>query len=412
MTDGQIPLDCNIVVILYNKAILLKSISHLVDVVIIRSNSIINTPRVTKIAGSLRKKYSISVFGWNRDGISKQSRDNFVTELRLFNLKAPIGKPIILLYFPLFWIWTFLSLISYRPQVVHACDLDSVIPCYVYKVIFRKKLLFDVCDRYALAYIPPRFKVLFHLVNSLEEFFIKKADFVVTVGQSLLGTFRSKPEKCAIIMNCVDDISDKVGSTGSREKESLFSLVYTGDIRRDRGIETILKAIEDLDGIEFVLAGRIIHKEIEYKILGTPKVKYNGLLLPEDALVLEKSSDAIIALYNLKFKQNYFAMPNKLFEAMMCQLPIITNIAPEVVKDEVGCGVIVDYNDTDQIRETIVMLRDKPELRKELGKNGRVAFMQKYNWHIMERKLLSVYEYLLSSKIQLSNNRKPRFIFH
>jgi glycosyltransferase involved in cell wall biosynthesis len=213
-------------------------------------------------------------------------------------------------------------------------------------------------------------------------------------------------------MNCVDDLPDKMDSIVSREKDSLLRLAYTGNIRHDRGIETILKAIEDLDGIEFVLAGRIVHNDIKYKILGSPKVKYNGLLLPDDALVLEKNSDAIIALYDLKFKQNYFAMPNKLFEAMMCQLPIITNIAPEIVKDEVRCGLIVDYNDINQIKDAIVMLRDQPKLRRELGNNGRVAFLQKYNWRLMEEKLLNVYEYLFCSDIQPSNNFKPRFVFY
>jgi glycosyltransferase involved in cell wall biosynthesis len=364
--------------------------------VIIRSNSIINTPRVTKIARSLNKRYSILVFGWNREGISKQSTMNFVAELRLFNLRAPFGKPSLIPYFPLFWLWTFFSLAVFRPKVVHACDLDSVIPCYIYKAIFRKKLVFDVCDRYALAYIPQKFIALSHLINSLEEFFIKRADLVVTVGQKLLSTFRSRPKNCTVIMNCVDDIAYE-GNPNSRGNERLFRLAYTGNIRRDRGIETILKAVENLDHIELVLAGRIIHKEIGDKVLKSPNVTYSGLLLPNEALVLEKNSDAIIALYDLRFKQNYFAMPNKLFEAMMCQLPIITNIAPEIVAHEVNCGLIVDYNDINQIKNAIVTLRDKPDLRRELGDNGRRAFLQKYNWHIMEKELLEVYENLFSS---------------
>jgi hypothetical protein len=33
--------------------------------------------------------------------------------------------------------------------VVHACDLDVILPCYVYKKLFRKKLVFDILDRYA-----------------------------------------------------------------------------------------------------------------------------------------------------------------------------------------------------------------------------------------------------------------------
>ena len=186
----------------------------------------------------------------------------------------------------------------------------------------------------------------------------------------------------------------------------MFRFIYTGNIRRDRGIETILKAIENLDHVELVLAGRIIHKEIGDKVLNSPNVTYGGLLLPNEALVLEQNNDAIITLYDLKFKQNYFAMPNKLFEAMMCQLPIITNIAPEIVAHEVSCGLIVDYNDINHINNAIVTLRDKPDPRRKLGDNSHRAFLQKYNWHIIEKELLKVYETLFTSEISLSNKQK------
>jgi glycosyltransferase involved in cell wall biosynthesis len=41
-------------------------------------------------------------------------------------------------------------------------------------------------------------------------------------------------------------------------------------------------------------------------------------------------------------------------------------------------------------------LRDKPELRKRLGTNGRKAFLEKYNWNLMEDKLFAVYDTLLN----------------
>jgi hypothetical protein len=59
-------------------------------------------------------------------------------------------------YFPLFWTWVFIKLVIYRPKVVHAFDLDTVLPCYIYKKLFRKKLVFDIVDRYAITfYISP-----------------------------------------------------------------------------------------------------------------------------------------------------------------------------------------------------------------------------------------------------------------
>ena len=130
---------------------------------------------------SLSKRYSTLVLGWNREGVSKKIINDYIVDLKLFNMRAPFGKPSLVAYFPLFWIWILIKLFMYRPKVVHACDLDTVIPCYIYKIIFRKKLVFDVFDRYAMAYIPPKFKTLYSLVNLLEEIFAGKADVLINV---------------------------------------------------------------------------------------------------------------------------------------------------------------------------------------------------------------------------------------
>jgi glycosyltransferase involved in cell wall biosynthesis len=88
-------------------------------------------------------------------------------------------------------------------------------------------------------------------------------------------------------------------------------------------------------------------------------------------------------------------MGNKLFEAMMCGVPVITNVAQEIV-NETECGIIVEYDNMEQIREAIITLRDNPELRKRLGANGRKAFLEKYNWNLMEQRLYNVYDSLLN----------------
>ena len=112
---------------------------------------------------------------------------------------------------------------------------------------------------------------------------------------------------------------------------------------------------------------------------------------------MELSANASIALYDLNLEtQHEYGMANKILEAMMCGLPVITNIAHEIIK-ETGCGILVDYENVKQIKEAIISLRDNPELCTKLGENGRRAFLEKYNWMIMEEKLLKSYESLFSS---------------
>ena len=363
----------------------------MVDIVLVRSNSVIYDPRVEKIVTSLSKKYSALVLGWNREGISPEMIGKYKVDFKLFSLKAPFGSSSLLFYLPFFWIWVFFKLAAIRPTIVHACDLDTMIPSYIYKILFRKKLIFDVFDRYGMAYLYTS-KILRSLTDSLEEFLAKRSDVLIVTSQKFLESFRKKPQNCDIILNCPQD--HKISSIKPNHNQT-FTLVYTGPIQKDRGIERITEAIKDLDGVEFVLAGRITDEVLLQQVTKLPNVEYKGILRHIDALNLEAAGDVMISLYNLIVPNYDLAIANKTFEAMMLGLPVITNIALELI-DEVDCGIKVQYDDLAQIKSTITSLRDNYELRKKLGANGRHAFEQKYNWNTMEQKLFKIYDTLLS----------------
>jgi glycosyltransferase involved in cell wall biosynthesis len=370
------------------------------EIIIMRSNSIIYSPRVGKIARSLRKRYSILVLGWNREGVSKEVVDNYIPKLTLFNFRAPFGRPILIAYLPLFWFWIFIRLLVYRPKVIHACDLDIVLPCYIYKAVFRRKLVFDVCDRYAMAYIPPKFKTLYSLVNRIENIFGKKADALVNVSEKLQRTFPKTPIHSVVIMNCAENHHDGMKPAihdCENNTKNYLRLVFTGGVKRGRGLKTVLSAIKNLENVELTIAGRVADAELYNQLLLQDNVKYIGLLRPAEVLTLEADYDVGLSLYDLNDPINNFSMGNKIFEAMMLGLPIITNVATELV-NETKCGIIVDYNEEKQIKAAIINLRDNLELRKMLGKNGRQAFLTKYNWKVMEQKLYEIYDELLLSK--------------
>ena len=336
--------------------------------------------------------------------------ENFPSKPRLLNLRAPIGKTYLLAFIPIFWFWIFLNLVILRPKVVHACDLDTVLPCYIYKVLFRRKLVFDVCDRFAMAYISPKFKMLYSAINSLEELFARSSDALITVAERLLNTFRAKPEHTAVIMNCAEeDIAShkilhyepleraKMREEAENKEKSrhVFTMVYTGNIVRSRGLEKITAAIKDLNDVKLLIAGKPVDKNLLHTLMQLSNVQYKGLLQSAEALALCLQSDAMIFLYDLQIPNNNFSMSNKLFEAMMCGLPVITNVSREIVEDEVGCGIMVEYNDVKQIKAAVTSLKDHTLLCQKLGNNGRKAYQQKYNWGLMEKKLQEIYKNII-----------------
>ena len=339
------------------------------------------------------------VLGWNREGLSREDDIN-QNDLKLFNLRAPTGiEPygafLLIPRLPFFWIWVFLNLCQIRPQCIHACDLATVAPCFLYKILFRKKLIFDIFDRYAMAYIPRNrnifFRILYSVVNGIEEIFAKRSDVLINVSDEMLQTFGKKPKQCVTIMNSSEDHM----KSSPRIKLSNFTILFTGHIRKGRGLELIPDIVKNTEDVHVIITGRVEDKKLLATIEGIHNTKYLGFLDHSEVLDLESGSHVMMALYDLNLQtQNKFVMGNKLFEAMMCGIPIITNVAHDIV-NETECGIVVEYSDGQQIKEAIIALRDKPELRKKLGDNGRKAFLEKYNWPIMEQRLYRIYDNLL-----------------
>jgi glycosyltransferase involved in cell wall biosynthesis len=379
----------------------------LTDIMLVKSDPIVNQSsiRAIQIIKSLRKRYSIIGLGWNRKSDQLLNKEN---SLQLFNLKAPYGfepyGPIRLIsYFPIFWIWVFAKLVYHRPKAVHACDLSTILPCFLYKVLFRRKLVFDILDRYGMTYIPKNrnifLKTVYAIVNSVEENFAKNADVLITVSDKMLFSFNKKPRNSITILNCPEE--NLIVPSKQKSNTNRFQILFTGAIRKGRGLEAICDIISDLKDTQLVITGKIKDANLQEKISGIDNIKYKGFLDRGNLLDLESNCDVMLALYDLKLQSQYeYGMANKILEAMMCGIPVITNISHELINDT-KCGIIVEYDNTAQIKNAIVTLRDDPSLRKSYGNNGRKAYLEKYNWNLMKEKLYNVYQQLLSDKSKI-----------
>jgi glycosyltransferase involved in cell wall biosynthesis len=232
-------------------------------------------------------------------------------------------------------------------------------------------------------------------VNRIEEFFARKTDLLIAVGENILSTFKTRPKRTSIITNCSEDYKINVEKT----EDDILRLVYTGPLARGRGLENTALAIEDLENVEFRIYGPLIDNHLLSRIRQTSNVMYGGFLPNEEYYRTIVTADVMVALYGpegpLQQTAYNITVHNKTFEAMMCGIPIITNVSADLVK-EINFGILVEYEDIAKIRTAITSLRDNPEFRRSLGKNGRKAFLMKYNWPNVEKELYRVYADLLS----------------
>ena len=87
--------------------------------------------------------------------------------------------------------------------------------------------------------------LVFSAINFLEDLLSKRTDVLVTVSEKVLHTFRIRPKICAVIMNFSEDYKlDKYKS-----EDGILTLVYTGLICEDQGLERVTDAIKNLKGV-------------------------------------------------------------------------------------------------------------------------------------------------------------------
>ena len=122
-------------------------------------------------------------------------------------------------------------------------------------------------------------------------------------------------------------------------------------------------------------------------------IRYVGQLDRDGVNALYGSARAGIMIYQ-PADNAVDARPNKLFEYMAAGLPAIASDFPwwRQIIDSVQCGICVDPTDPAAVRNACQYLLDHPKEGWQMGKNGHQAVMEKWNWSVEEKKLLSLYE--------------------
>jgi glycosyltransferase involved in cell wall biosynthesis len=357
---------------------------------------------VEKEAATLAKNgHSVRVLAWDRSYYLPlfETKENYT--INRIRIKASYGN---LWLIPKLFFWNFKELIYLLREeydVIHACDFDTLIPAVIASKIKNKKLVFDSYDFYAdcLPYAPYWIR---NIVAHIEIFFAKYADFTILVDESRMSQYKNRLKDIIIINNTPSDeklaqIQIEMKEHTNREETRKFKIFYAGILDKNRGFEQMLNAIKEMSDVELTVAG-FGADEIELKELFkmSENVKFIGKINYDEVLRKSVESDLLFALYNPKVPNHKFASPNKLFEAMMCGKPIIVSedtTMAKAVRTE-GCGIVVPYGDITAIRDTIFMLKGDQKMRDEMGQRGIVAYHNKYNWKIMEKRIINEYQKL------------------
>jgi glycosyltransferase involved in cell wall biosynthesis len=216
---------------------------------------------------------------------------------------------------------------------------------------------------------------------------------VVAATPVIAQRFRRNTSSC-INVNNYPWPSELVPPEGPVKRK--LQICYVGNITRVRGLRSIVEALPLVPEVTFVLCGEFSEPGFEEELRAQPgwnQVLFLGKVDREQARQVMAQSIAGVVTF-LPIRSHLDAQPNKLFEYMSAELPVIASDFPlwrEIVVDT-GAGICVDPEAPAAIAAAIRTLIDGPGGAESMGKAGRRAVLSTYNWPTEATKLMQFYQ--------------------
>lgn len=178
--------------------------------------------------------------------------------------------------------------------------------------------------------------------------------------------------------------------------EKRQEVCYVGSVSAMRGIGELVEAARLLQSpARITLAGRFSEVALENALSALPgwqRLNRPGHLDREGVRAV--MARALAGLVTLHPEPNYLdALPVKMFEYMAAGIPVIASDIPlwRAIIQSQQCGVCVDPRDPAAIAAAIDYFVQHPQIAQRMGRNGRRAILEKYNWPAESEKLIKLY---------------------
>jgi len=357
-------------------------------VIVSVTNDISTDQRVAKVCKTLiQNNFEILVIGRKLPNSISLKRNYKIKRFRLLFNSG-------LLFYAEYNLRLFLYLLFTRKDLLLANDLDTLLPNYLISLLQNTKIVFDSHELFpeipelvhrprvkkvwlALEkYILPKLKNNYTVCNSIAEFYKNKY-------HSNFTTIKNLPNKKTI---------EKGVFPFNTDNKKI--ILYQGALNVGRGIELMIETMHFLQNHLLVLIGSgDISKSLKNKVSEenlNDKVFFLGKINPETLHKLTPLADLGLSLEEDLGLNYRFALPNKIFDYIQGEVPILVSNLPEMseVISAYQVGEIVKNRTPEKLAKQIKEVLEK-EYTKEL-KLAKTALI----WEQQEEKLIAKFNNL------------------
>lgn len=332
-------------------------------------------PRTLKRVSLLEEDFKVTLVYWDRGQKNQESFEiNKKNKVEKISVKAPHGNPIKRIIPLLKFMTRGLNIIKKeKPDIIHAGNLDMLLFANLYKKLINKetKIVYEVADlpKYSFTKKVNSFKsFIYRSLQKLEKKLTKNISKLILTSPYFWEEYFSefiKEDKYIFMPNTP---SKKVFKNFKKEKHDPLVIGFIGSIRYSNQIKMLIDAVEEVNNnIKVFIAGSgpesdEIARYSENKDFVFIYGPYN---YKKEIKSLYEKVDFVYSVYDTRLKNVRIALPNRLYEAIVCDLPIIgakETVLGNFIEDKnIGITVYHDKKE-DLISELKILLRNKEKL--------------------------------------------------
>lgn len=322
--------------------------------------------------------------------------------------------------FPLyFWIWRFKInsfLKNYNIRILHIHDLYMAVPSLKSKLATNTHLVLDLHENFPAAILNYKWaNSFFRFLIQPEKWLIKEkqllenVDLIIALSEFYKEQLLSKYNLSAANILVYPNVPDTKQLLNYPQNENLpynvdaFTILYFGVIAERRGLDIIINSIpllkSQIPNFVFLLIGPVDNadKESFNKQIHSEELKKHITYVGFQEIKLFPSwinkCDVCISPIR-KNDQHDIGVANKVFQYMLFGKPIVVSdsLSQKLLVDAENCGLVFQHDSAEDFANKLFILYKKPELRNQLGENGKSAVLRKYNLSSCSEVLINCYK--------------------
>jgi len=384
-------------------------------------NAVEHDARVLKEAQSLQENgYEVTIVALRTRAVQPQSNmlpsgvrvqrvTFFKKRQKPFFAKGSIGRFLHIVRL-LFAQLRMMATVAYlRPSLIHAHDINTVIPAAITGKLTRAKLVYDAHE---FAMDRMGYQELRWLVSRIETCIIPRVDGMISTSASnskayarlygsprptILGNMPPRDEASTAVKVCASEVRAAWGVPDGKKV-----ILYQGGLATGRGLSCLVEAMTK------------VRPEGHLVLMGNGPLKESLLQQARDLSIADRVSwhpsvsldvlashtaAADIGVHPLEdiCRNHRWASPNKLYEYVHAGLPVVMSslAEPKKVITDWGIGTCFEPGDAQSLGDALNALLEDDVQCQRYAKNSRAA-AQQLTWQAQEMRLVALYNNILS----------------